>query len=159
MKMTASLDVALYSIVEVDRRFRWISLMMGAVRMSEMSVYFHETTRCCIPESCHLHPHRSEKLKSPKFFSIVVPCSKPIHILIIYLFSYLFNLFNILLSWKLLFHYIHDFFQVSLFYSYFQICYICLIHIILEAALVWECNEDGATKMLREFWWATFWKT
>jgi hypothetical protein len=31
------------------------AMMMGAVRTSEMLVYFHETTRHCIPETCYLH--------------------------------------------------------------------------------------------------------
>jgi hypothetical protein len=32
-----------------------IAMMMGAVRTSEMSVYFYETTRRNISESCHIH--------------------------------------------------------------------------------------------------------
>jgi hypothetical protein len=31
------------------------SLMMEAVRTSETSIYFYQTTRCHIPEGCHLH--------------------------------------------------------------------------------------------------------
>jgi hypothetical protein len=51
MKMTAFWDVAPCSLVEVDRRF---VLMMETVCTSETSVYFYETTRLNIPESCHL---------------------------------------------------------------------------------------------------------
>jgi hypothetical protein len=29
--------------------------MMDSVRTSETPVYIYETTRCCIPEGCHLH--------------------------------------------------------------------------------------------------------
>jgi hypothetical protein len=35
-----------------------ITLMMAAVRTSETSVYFHETTRRCIAEGCHLNGRR-----------------------------------------------------------------------------------------------------
>jgi hypothetical protein len=38
--------------------------MMEAVRTSEMSVYFNGTTRRYIPEGCHFHTRRCEKLKS-----------------------------------------------------------------------------------------------
>jgi hypothetical protein len=31
------------------------ALMMEAVRTSETSIYFNETTRRYIPEGCHLH--------------------------------------------------------------------------------------------------------
>jgi hypothetical protein len=37
---------------------------MEAVRTSKTSVYFNETTRRYIPESCRLHTHRRETLKS-----------------------------------------------------------------------------------------------
>jgi hypothetical protein len=40
-----------------------IAFMMGAVRTSETSTYFHKTTRRYIPEVCHLHTHRRENLK------------------------------------------------------------------------------------------------
>jgi len=56
MKMTAFWDVRACSLLEV--------LMMEAVRTSETSVYFHETTRRYVPESCHLHTRRRENLKS-----------------------------------------------------------------------------------------------
>jgi hypothetical protein len=42
-------DIALCSLVKVDRRFRGI-----AVRTSEMSIYFNETTWHYIPEGCKL---------------------------------------------------------------------------------------------------------
>jgi hypothetical protein len=41
-----------------------IALMMEAVSTSETPVYFHETTRRYLPESCHLHTRRHENLKS-----------------------------------------------------------------------------------------------
>jgi len=41
-----------------------ITLMMEAVNMSEMSVYFYETTWYNIPEGCHVHIHCHEDLKS-----------------------------------------------------------------------------------------------
>jgi hypothetical protein len=60
MKMTAFWNIALCSLVEVDRRFRGvegplIALMMEAMIISETSVNVHETTRRSIPEGCHLH--------------------------------------------------------------------------------------------------------
>jgi hypothetical protein len=65
MKMTASWDTAPCSVVEVDWRFclhhqgldaSWsLALMMEAVRTSETSANFYETTRGNIPEGCHLH--------------------------------------------------------------------------------------------------------
>jgi hypothetical protein len=64
MKVTAFWDVAPCSLVEVDDvsevrtvsiiRARLIALMMEAVRISETSVYFHETSRRYIADSCHL---------------------------------------------------------------------------------------------------------
>jgi hypothetical protein len=49
MKMTAFWDVALCSLIDVDQRFRGYdasiyALMMEAVCISEMSVYFNKTT-------------------------------------------------------------------------------------------------------------------
>jgi hypothetical protein len=38
------------------------ALMMVAARTSETSVWFHETTRRCIPESCHLHTRHRENM-------------------------------------------------------------------------------------------------
>jgi hypothetical protein len=32
----------------------FMTLMMEAVRTSETSLYFHDFTRCHIPESCHI---------------------------------------------------------------------------------------------------------
>jgi hypothetical protein len=54
MKMTAFWDIA---------PCRVIALMMEAVQTSETLVYF-ETTRCYVPEGCHLHTHCHENLKS-----------------------------------------------------------------------------------------------
>jgi hypothetical protein len=48
MKMMAFWDVAPCSLIAVDLHF-----LVEAVRTSEMSVYFSETTWCYIPESCH----------------------------------------------------------------------------------------------------------
>jgi hypothetical protein len=42
----------------------FIALMMEALRTSESSFYFNETTRRHIPEGCHLHTRRCEILKS-----------------------------------------------------------------------------------------------
>jgi hypothetical protein len=42
----------------------FIALMMEAVHTSETSVFFNETKWCYIQESCHLHTHRCENLKS-----------------------------------------------------------------------------------------------
>jgi hypothetical protein len=57
-------DIALCSLVEVDRRF--IVLKMEAVCTTERSVYFNQTTRRYIPEDYHLHTRRRENLKSHK---------------------------------------------------------------------------------------------
>jgi hypothetical protein len=38
--------------------------MMEAVRNSETSLHFNDTTRRSIPEGCHLHTRRRENLKS-----------------------------------------------------------------------------------------------
>jgi hypothetical protein len=74
-KTTAFWDIAPCILVEIDRRFRGAyclhhqgdessyCLMMGAVRISETSVYFNETTWRCIPESCNLHSRRHENFK------------------------------------------------------------------------------------------------
>jgi hypothetical protein len=65
LKITAFWDIAPYSLVEADRRFRStvrtasvITLMMEAVCTS---VYFNETTRRYIPGDCHLHTRHREK--------------------------------------------------------------------------------------------------
>jgi hypothetical protein len=44
-----------------------IALMMEVVRTSETSVCFHEITGHFIPESCYIHIHLRENLKSPTF--------------------------------------------------------------------------------------------
>jgi hypothetical protein len=54
MKMTAFWDVAPRSLVEVDRRLRGAYCLHQGDETSETSVYFYETTRRYIPESCHL---------------------------------------------------------------------------------------------------------
>jgi hypothetical protein len=45
---------------------RFIALMMEAVRISETSVYFNETTRRYVPEGYNLHTRRRDNLKSQK---------------------------------------------------------------------------------------------
>jgi membrane-bound lytic murein transglycosylase MltF len=45
-----------------------IALMMEAVRSSETSVNFYQTTRRNIPEDSHLHTRRRENLKSHYYF-------------------------------------------------------------------------------------------
>jgi hypothetical protein len=57
------LDVTPCSLVEVDRRFRFVTLMMESLCISETSVYFNKTTRLCIPESYRLHTRCLENLK------------------------------------------------------------------------------------------------
>jgi hypothetical protein len=72
LKMTTFWDIALCSLVEVEQRFRGsycrhhalIALMMEAVRTSETSVNFYETTRRRNPEDHSRHLHRRENLKS-----------------------------------------------------------------------------------------------
>jgi hypothetical protein len=54
MKVTGFWDVVPCGLLEVDRHFRGEIAMMMAVRNFETSVYFCETTRRYIPESCHL---------------------------------------------------------------------------------------------------------
>jgi hypothetical protein len=55
--MTAFWDIAPRSL---------IALMMEAVRTSETSVNFYETTRRNIQEGFHLHTRRRQKIKSHK---------------------------------------------------------------------------------------------
>jgi hypothetical protein len=68
LKTASSLDIAPYSLVEVDRRFtgayclHHVALMIDAISISETSVYFYETTRRYISESYHLHTRRRENL-------------------------------------------------------------------------------------------------
>jgi hypothetical protein len=65
MKMAAFWDVALSSLIEVDRRLRGTYyLHHQEVRTSETSTYFKETTRRYIPEGCHLHTHCRENLRT-----------------------------------------------------------------------------------------------
>jgi hypothetical protein len=52
-----------------SRRWWWIiTLMMEAVRTSEASVCFNDTTRCNVPEGFHCHTRRCGNLKSHKLF-------------------------------------------------------------------------------------------
>jgi glycerol-3-phosphate O-acyltransferase len=60
LEITAFWDIALCSLVEVARRLSGAysfhhRSMMDAVRISETSVYFNETTPEHIPEGCNLH--------------------------------------------------------------------------------------------------------
>jgi hypothetical protein len=72
MNMTAFSDMAPFSLVEVDLRFRGayclhhegdvselrtasvIALIKESVIISETSIYLNETTQRCIPEFCYL---------------------------------------------------------------------------------------------------------
>jgi hypothetical protein len=63
MKMTASWDIALCSLVENDRRFRTIALMMDAVNTSEVAVI---STRLqgATSQNPSLNTHCRENLES-----------------------------------------------------------------------------------------------
>jgi hypothetical protein len=52
----------------------FIALMMKTVRMSETWIYFHETTRRNIPESCHLQAYSPSKRR---FRRSVIPYMVP----------------------------------------------------------------------------------
>jgi hypothetical protein len=72
MKFRVFWDIALCSIIGMDRRFRGAYFLhhqgdkyMEAVRTSETSVHSNETTRRYIPEDSILHTRR-ENLKSHK---------------------------------------------------------------------------------------------
>jgi hypothetical protein len=52
-----------------------IALMMEAVRTSETSVNFNQTTRCNNPDDSHLHTRRRENLKSQKETNLVLAVS------------------------------------------------------------------------------------
>jgi hypothetical protein len=67
LKTIAFRDIAPCSLVEVDWRF--IALMMEAVRTSEISVYFCETTRRCIFIFMPQQPQASSRPQPPTFFS------------------------------------------------------------------------------------------
>jgi hypothetical protein len=60
MKVTVFWDVALCSLVEIDRRFRsayclhYQALMVEAERTSETPVSIYETTRHNVPEDSHI---------------------------------------------------------------------------------------------------------
>jgi hypothetical protein len=51
--MTVLWDIVKCSLVELDRSFRALSLMMEAVFTSETLVIFYETIHYCIPGDCH----------------------------------------------------------------------------------------------------------
>jgi hypothetical protein len=58
------LDITPCSLVEIKRRFRCANCPDdGAVRFSETSVYFHDTTRYKVRQDSNLHSRRSEDLK------------------------------------------------------------------------------------------------
>jgi sorbitol-specific phosphotransferase system component IIA len=76
MKITSSWEVGhcvvSFKYTDISKVFTAsivIGLMMKAVRISEMLVYFNETMCCFIPEDCHLHIHHCENLKSR-----IIPC-------------------------------------------------------------------------------------
>jgi hypothetical protein len=70
LNMTAFWDVAPCSLADVGGRFRGSyclhnnALFMEARGTSEPSVYFNETTRRYIPESCRFHTRHLENLDS-----------------------------------------------------------------------------------------------
>jgi hypothetical protein len=51
---------------------------MDAVHISEILVYFFQTTQCLIPEDCHFHSHHHEDLKSQSNDEVNLPVNKPI---------------------------------------------------------------------------------
>jgi hypothetical protein len=57
VKMAVFWDVASFSVVETDRRFRdaCCAMMIQAVSTFETSVNFYQTARSNIPENIHLH--------------------------------------------------------------------------------------------------------
>jgi hypothetical protein len=69
MKIIAFLDVSLFSLVEVYRRFRGACYLhhcpdgRGA-RISETSAYYNETTRLYMSEGYHVHSLRRQNIKS-----------------------------------------------------------------------------------------------
>jgi hypothetical protein len=76
LKVAVFWERAPRSLVEVHRRFRrayyrhhLCSLTMEAVRTSETTIYFNETTRHHTPEDCHFHTCRLENLKSRNHIS------------------------------------------------------------------------------------------
>jgi hypothetical protein len=82
MKMTALWDVAPYSLVVVGRRFRATycphhqsGVMMEAVRTTETSACFQETTRLYIPEISHLYTRCRENLRFHSVESVQNSCS------------------------------------------------------------------------------------
>jgi hypothetical protein len=66
MKMTAFWDMASCSIAEIDRPFRGTYCLHNqgdeAVRTSETSVCFNETTQCYVAEGCNVHTRRRQNL-------------------------------------------------------------------------------------------------
>jgi hypothetical protein len=53
MEITAFWDIAQWNLVEIDRRFRGtakIAMMMETVRISQMSIYFIESTLAISPQ-------------------------------------------------------------------------------------------------------------
>jgi hypothetical protein len=75
MKMADFWDAAPCSLVETDvseaLAVSIIRAMMEAVRTSETSVNFYQSTRRNIPEEIHLHTRRRENLKSRKLVDSV----------------------------------------------------------------------------------------
>jgi hypothetical protein len=67
------------SLVEIDRRFRGASasiVLMAAVRTSETSVYFKETTRRYIPESYIQTNKQTNMFRSVICIRILEHCNK-----------------------------------------------------------------------------------
>jgi hypothetical protein len=74
MKMTVFWNIAPYSLVEVDRRFRGCclndQLTVEAVHISKTSVYFNETTKSCISESCHLQDIKKSAISKKLHYAV-----------------------------------------------------------------------------------------
>jgi hypothetical protein len=84
--MTAFWDIALCSLVEVDRHSR------GATSIIWVTASFYQTARCNIPEGCHLHTHCCENLKAQSFIlyfsnQCIIDST---HILLIFVWIYMY---------------------------------------------------------------------
>jgi hypothetical protein len=90
LKVRVLWDISLCSLVVADRGFRGAySLHQG----DETSVCFHETTRRCIQESCHLYVRRRENLISHFLGSLFGIVHSSISVLVIAV------IFKIVIKW------------------------------------------------------------
>jgi hypothetical protein len=74
-KIVAFWDIASCSLVEVDRRFTGVYCFQHynpdeAIRTSETSAYFNQTTPRYILERCHHHTCLRENLKSQRYVTV-----------------------------------------------------------------------------------------